>query len=228
MKEVGAAIRHSREVMFGPPLDVLLQEARTDSADLLVLGITGDSLLPYGAGTLATKCLRKAPCKVMLVKASHARPFRRIVAGVDFSDTSREKMAGRGVAMPDGSYPIPDKDALRRAIASYGRASDPAAVKRHIIKRAKALGATDMLPEDWGGAPAKGSLAAQHSAQASDILEDLYCLIDCESDEPAHVAMLTQAAGIVQRFARVAAIPDHVKAAVPFGRQTHLKCDFRL
>lgn len=90
VKEVGAPTRHSREVMFGPALDVLLQEARTGNADLLVLGITGDSLLPYGAGTLATKCLRKAPCKVMLVKACHARPFRRIVAGVDFSDLSRE------------------------------------------------------------------------------------------------------------------------------------------
>ncbi len=115
----------------------------------------------------------------------------------EFSDTSREKMAGRGVAMPDGSYPIPDKDALRRAIASFGRAKDPAAVKRHIIKRARALGAVDMLPEDWG---AKGSMAAQHSAQAADILEDLYCLIDCEADEPAHVAMLTSAADLVVKF----------------------------
>ena len=90
VKEAGAPAEHSREVIFGPPLDVLLQETRTSRADLLVLGVTGDSLLPYGAGTLATKCLRKAPCKVMLVKESHARPFRRIVACVDFSDTSRE------------------------------------------------------------------------------------------------------------------------------------------
>ena len=88
--EVGAPAQHSREVIFGPPLDVLLQEARTSNADLLVLGVSGDSLLPYGAGTLATKCLRKAPCKVMLVKATHARPFRRIVACVDFSESSRE------------------------------------------------------------------------------------------------------------------------------------------
>ena len=88
--EAGAPAQHSREVIFGPPLDVLLQEARTSSADLLVLGITGDSLLPYGAGTVATKCLRKAPCKVMLVKSTHPRPFRRIVACVDFSETSRE------------------------------------------------------------------------------------------------------------------------------------------
>jgi universal stress protein E len=90
VKEAVAPAEHSREVIFGPPLDVLLQETRTSRADLLVLGVTGDSLLPYGAGTLATKCLRKAPCKVMLVKESHARPFRRIVACVDFSDTSRE------------------------------------------------------------------------------------------------------------------------------------------
>ena len=76
--------------MNGAPLDVLLQESRTRHADLLVLGVTGDSLLPYGAGTLATKCLRKSATKVLLVKQTHPRPFRRIVACVDFSETSRE------------------------------------------------------------------------------------------------------------------------------------------
>ena len=93
VNEAGPPDRHSREVIFGPPLDVLLRESRNSRADLLVLGVTGDSLLPYGAGILATKCLRKAPCKVMLVKESHARPFRRIVACVDFSDTSRQAVA---------------------------------------------------------------------------------------------------------------------------------------
>ncbi len=89
-EEAKAPARHSREVIFGSPLDVLLFEARAGSADLIVLGVTGDSLLPYGAGTLATKCLRKAPCKVLLVKTTHPRPFRKIVACVDFSETSRE------------------------------------------------------------------------------------------------------------------------------------------
>lgn len=118
-------------------------------------------------------------------------------AAREFSDTSREKMAGRGVAMPDGSYPIPDKDALRRAVKSYGRAKNQAAVKRHIVKRARALGATDMLPEDWAQ---KGSMAAQHSAAGADVLEDLYALIDCEADEPAHVALLQDAAALVLKF----------------------------
>ena len=89
-READAPAGHIREVMNGTPLDVLLQESRSRHADLLVLGITGDSLLPYGAGTMATKCLRKTATKVLLVKQTHPRPFRRIVACVDFSETSRE------------------------------------------------------------------------------------------------------------------------------------------
>jgi nucleotide-binding universal stress UspA family protein len=90
VKEAGAPAGHRREVMHGVPLDVLLEESRSRHADLLVLGITGDSRLPYGAGTLATKCLRKTATKVLLVKQTHPRPFRRIVACVDFSETSKE------------------------------------------------------------------------------------------------------------------------------------------
>lgn len=89
-KEAGAPEGHSREVMNGTPLDVLLEQSRSRHADLLVLGITGDSLLPYGAGTLATKCLRKTATKVLLVKQTQPRPFQRIVACVDFSETSKE------------------------------------------------------------------------------------------------------------------------------------------
>ena len=66
-----------------------------------------------------------------------------------FSMDSRDKMATKGVALPDGSFPIPDKDALHRAIQSVGRAKDPAAAKAHIRKRAKALGCSDMVPDSW-------------------------------------------------------------------------------
>ena len=70
-----------------------LQESRSRRADLLVLGATGESLLPHGTGTLATKCLRKASAKVMLVHASQVRPYRRVLACVDFSETSRVAVA---------------------------------------------------------------------------------------------------------------------------------------
>lgn len=72
------------------------------------------------------------------------------LANRDFSGAARDKYAAQGVSMPDGSFPIPDKDALRRAIASFGRGKgDKAAIKAHIKKRAKALDATDMIPGDW-------------------------------------------------------------------------------
>jgi len=67
------------------------------------------------------------------------------------SAATRKKDAAKGVALPDGSFPIPNKDFLRRAIQSIGRAGagKRARVKAHIIKRARALGATSMLPEGW-------------------------------------------------------------------------------
>ena len=73
------------------------------------------------------------------------------VAKKNFTDDERKKLAGEGKAMKDGSFPIENKSDLENAIKAYGRAKNKAAAKRHIIKRAKALGATDMLPADWPG-----------------------------------------------------------------------------
>lgn len=70
-------------------------------------------------------------------------------AARSFSTKERQRLAKSGQALPDGSYPIVTKQDLQNAIQAYGRASNKAAAKRHIIKRAKALGQTAMLPEDW-------------------------------------------------------------------------------
>lgn len=62
---------------------------------------------------------------------------------------TRKKMAKSGSALPDGSFPIDDIAQLRKAIKAFGRAKDKAKAKRHIIKRARSLGALDALPQDW-------------------------------------------------------------------------------
>jgi hypothetical protein len=80
-----------------------------------------------------------------------------VAANREFSSEVRERYAGQGIALPDGSFPIPDKDALRRAIASIGRASDYDRARRHIIKRARALKAVDMLPGDWSVTASAGN-----------------------------------------------------------------------
>ena len=69
----------------------------------------------------------------------------------DYSDDDRKKMAESGEAMDDGGYPIKTRADLKNAVQAFGRAKDPAATKKHIIARAKALDATDLLPADWSG-----------------------------------------------------------------------------
>jgi len=67
----------------------------------------------------------------------------------DFSTAARKSAAKSGAAMPDGSYPIENTKDLKNAIQAIGRAKNPAAVKAHIRKRAKALGASELIPSDW-------------------------------------------------------------------------------
>lgn len=67
----------------------------------------------------------------------------------DFSTAQRRRMAEEGHAMPDGSYPIGNKTDLMNAIRSWGRGGSDPKVKAHIKRRAKALGLSDMIPENW-------------------------------------------------------------------------------
>jgi hypothetical protein len=74
----------------------------------------------------------------------------------EFSGATRERMAEAGTAMPDGSFPIANRADLMNAIRSVGRAKNYDAAKQHIIRRARALNAMDMLPEDWKNKATKG------------------------------------------------------------------------
>jgi hypothetical protein len=74
----------------------------------------------------------------------------------DYSMDARRDMAASGMAMPDGSFPIANGGDLQNAIQSVGRASNYAAAKEHIMRRARALGMMDMLPEDWRNNATKG------------------------------------------------------------------------
>jgi len=69
-----------------------------------------------------------------------------------YSADDRQRMAGEGHAMPDGSYPVADAEDLDNAIHAVGRGgSDHDAIRRHIIKRAAALGLSSQIPDNWNG-----------------------------------------------------------------------------
>lgn len=67
----------------------------------------------------------------------------------DYAKETREKDAKKGMALPDGSFPIHNVADLKNAIQAYGRAKDKDAAMKHIKKRARALNRTDLIPSDW-------------------------------------------------------------------------------
>lgn len=86
-----------------------------------------------------------------------------------YSREQRESMAESGEAMKDGSFPIADKADLENAIQAFGRATNPEEAKAHIMKRAKELGAEDMIPENWSDdAPEMPAAEAEEKAEGDE------------------------------------------------------------
>lgn len=71
----------------------------------------------------------------------------------EFTEEQRERLARQGKAMPGGRFPIRNRSDLSNAIRAVGRSKGGEAgrnaVRRWIIKRARALGLTSMIPDTW-------------------------------------------------------------------------------
>lgn len=71
-----------------------------------------------------------------------------------YSSDNMKSMMAKGQAMKNASgepsYPIADISDLKKAIRAVGRGkAGHDAIRRHIIKRAKALGAMNLIPDNW-------------------------------------------------------------------------------
>lgn len=80
----------------------------------------------------------------------------------DMPVAARKKAAAAGQAMAGGRFPIKTRGDLANAIRAVGRVQPPteearAKVRRFIIRRAEALGASDAIPDTW---KADGSLTS--------------------------------------------------------------------
>jgi hypothetical protein len=67
----------------------------------------------------------------------------------------RKNLAKQGKAMPNPSggaprYPIPNVAYLKKAIRAVGRGKgDHSVIRRYIMRRARALGASNLIPDNW-------------------------------------------------------------------------------
>lgn len=67
----------------------------------------------------------------------------------DVSTAERKRLASKGKALPGGGFPINSEQDLKNAIQAIGRAKNPETARAHIIRRARAMGKTSLLPDSW-------------------------------------------------------------------------------
>jgi hypothetical protein len=74
-------------------------------------------------------------------------------AGADLSTDQLAALGKKGMALrnADGSYSYPTRNRgdLARAFQAFGRGKNKVALKRYLLRRARALHSTDLIPESW-------------------------------------------------------------------------------
>ncbi len=99
---VGPLPTERLHISAGRPGRRIVEECERLEAGLLVVGYQGKSeRAGHGPGGVASRCVRHAPCDVLLTRLGGEGMFRRVVVGVDFGPATRELIA-RGAAMATG------------------------------------------------------------------------------------------------------------------------------
>lgn len=133
-------------------------------------------LKAYADGNLSDEVL-------MDFAKNHKEDIEKVNNKDYFSHKERKDLAKKGEAMPNGKYPIRNSQDLKDAIRLVGASSMPEGeVKSWIKKRAKALGLTDELPEDWEIEKAADTEDAQTLAEES-LDEDEKNVTNPQTDE---------------------------------------------
>jgi hypothetical protein len=118
------------------------------------------------------------------VRKASGDPYVEFVKA-KYNAEDRKRMASSGAAMSDGSYPIEDREDLEHAIHAVGRGSGNShdAIRRHIIARAKSLGASSEIPDTWNS---DGSLKESTVAKADSTpeLDPTVVLAEPEDEAP--------------------------------------------
>lgn len=137
--------------------------------------LAGALLVPVPGFPMARSAPSVEVSNGQLVASSVPVIFAQDKGNIDVPDAAklntaaRRYAASRGWAMPDGAYPIRPANMhgetdLGKAIRAVGRGGAPHdQIRRHIMKRARALGASSQIPDNWkesGKLAAKSGIAA--------------------------------------------------------------------
>lgn len=148
------------DVDLGKQIMALLGQAIGNEAQEIAAGFHGEicdvTMLTQAAELVKcwTQGEQTAPIDGASVKGTWSYAADDVEkAAREFTEAERKKHASEGNALPDGSYPVPDKDALRRAaILARSKHGNWQAAERLIARRARELGVPDPLHDSDGDA----------------------------------------------------------------------------
>jgi hypothetical protein len=147
----------------------LISKTAPEEAPVPVTAEQGEATLPNGI------VIKGSPAA--MAAFIHAASERGDAADVEKAknDTAdREKKAASGAAMPDGSYPIASEADLGKAIRAVGRGgASHNAIRRHIITRARSLGASSKIPDNWNSDGSLKGDVAKEAGMPQAVAKDL-------------------------------------------------------
>jgi nucleotide-binding universal stress UspA family protein len=105
LKDAGVEVEPGRRhVAVGRPGREVVAACERLGAGLLVIGYHGHSKPALGPGSVASRCIRHAPCDVLLTRREHPGPFGRVAVGVELCGDSRDMVAhADAIARVDGA-----------------------------------------------------------------------------------------------------------------------------
>ena len=186
-------------------------DAEAPRADMVKKASNGTPwLLMKSAQNAAAGGMFSADAVADLVKAGDAVDQALVKADYEalvkakYNADDLHRMAGNGHAMPDESYPIEDAEDVHNAVHAVGRGENNshAAIRRHVIARAKALGESAQIPDTWA---ADGSLkqpvAKADSGDATTPGSPAWEAVDAAQAQQA-VTQLQSLRALVQQLAQ--------------------------
>lgn len=108
-RDIAASGMKNFEILVerGEPADVIANAAQAQGVDLILTGVARDEMFGrFALGTTIERLLRKTTIPLLVVKNRVRGPYMKVVAAIDFSDSSRQALLTAMRLFPDKAFSV--------------------------------------------------------------------------------------------------------------------------
>jgi nucleotide-binding universal stress UspA family protein len=93
-------------VQEGPAVQVILDVAARERADLVIMGVGRQRMFSAGVGRTIDELFRRSPVSVLVVKRRPNGPYGHVLVGTDFTPEARRALAVAGELFPNAAMAL--------------------------------------------------------------------------------------------------------------------------